>query len=100
VKLAERLAEERRSVMLQAMDETTDYRLNERSAHVVLGHFGLHAGADEVRADLMYCETHRLITLAKIPSGEREVWVATLTPLGQEVARGRAHVGIMRPGPP
>ena len=97
---SERLTEDRRAIILRALDEVSDYRLNEDSLCRVLQHFAQAAPRDLVRQDIQWLEEHRLLRLEKLPlPNGGELWIGILTQLGGEVARGRMHVGIARRGP-
>ncbi len=96
---AETVAGARRRVILEALAEASDYRANEVSLKLVLGHFGYTVARDVVRADLQYCERHQLLRTEKLCANGTEMLIATLTPEGQDVAGGIAHEGIARRQP-
>jgi hypothetical protein len=58
-------------------------------------------GRDQVRSTLTWLEQNGMLALEKLASGASagELWVATLSKLGGEVARGRSWPGITRPSP-
>ena len=92
--IAERLAETRRRLTLDAMKEA-DGQLSDSSIRSVLGR--IHSEStdiEQVRADMAFFERHGLVTVERLPHAGREVWVARFTGAGQAVARGRGHVGI------
>lgn len=88
--------EDRRLVLLRACEAAAQYSANvyllrrfcDVSGHVV--------SLDRVQADLAWLEEQGLITLDRRP----DIWVATLTTRGLDVATGRAvHPGVQRPAP-
>ena len=92
--MAERLAQTRRRLALDALREA-DGQLSDTSLRSVLA--AIHSQSTdiaEVRADLQFMERHGLLSIEKLQHGGREVWVARWTAAGQSVARGRSHVGI------
>ena len=92
--MAERLAETRRRLTLDAMKEA-DGQLSDTSIRSVLAR--IHSEStdiEEVRADMAFFARHGLVAIDRLPHGGREIWVAKFTAAGQAVARGRSHVGI------
>lgn len=95
---AERLAEDRRLAILKALAQMPGYQANEGVLRTALDHVGLRVGRDAVRADLTWMEDFRLVRIERLPAHGAELWVATLTGSGDDVAHGRVkHHGIPRP---
>lgn len=97
--LQERMTEDRRGVVLKALAEDSAYRLSENTIKTVLGYFGHNVASDGVRQLMLWLEQHSLVTIERLASDGREMWISKLTRLGLDVARGCAHVGITRPEP-
>lgn len=98
--LAELLHEDRRLVILRALDEADGYSLNESILGRTLERVRLGiVDRDQVRTYLLWLERHELVRIEKLEDGASpgELWIATATKLGTAVARGRAHPGITRP---
>ncbi len=96
---ADDLAADRRLVMLRALTEVPAYALNETVLKAALHHFGHRVGHDMVRADLDYLARHGLLAVEKVSKQTGDIWVATLTAFGDDVARGMStHVGVARRG--
>jgi hypothetical protein len=93
------LAENRRLIVLRGLQEAIDYTLNEHSLGTVCRHYGNAAGKDILRGDLGFLEQHGLIKVERIDAESGKLWIATLTTLGGEVARGRPWEGVARRGP-
>lgn len=94
------LAEDRRLVILRCLTEVPGYEANESVLRTGLAHFGHRVGADIVRAELAFLSDHDLVRLEKLPSASGELWLATLTTAGRDVAEGdRVHPGVKRRGP-
>lgn len=93
------LAENRRLIVLRGLCEAIDYTLNEHTLATVCNHFGNHAGKDILRGDLGFLEQHGLVRIERIDAERGKLWIATLTELGDEVAKGRPWVGVARRGP-
>jgi hypothetical protein len=99
VKLSERLAEERRLVILRLLSEMPRYAANESVLKTGLEHFGLHAGSDLVRADIHYLEAHLLVEVDRLDAAAGVLLVVTLLVAGKDVADGVSnHVGVARRG--
>jgi hypothetical protein len=92
------LAEDRRLVILRALTEVPGFELNEVVLRQVLDEFGHHASRDLVRADIDYLASHTLITLRKLNAASGEIVMVKLTPAGDDVAKGRQHVGVAKRG--
>ncbi|OYV35525.1 MAG: hypothetical protein B7Z80_18120 [Rhodospirillales bacterium 20-64-7] len=96
--LANVLAEDRRLIVLRALDES-GFAANETVLKTVIESFGHHPTRDLVRADLVYMAEHGLIRLEKLEAASGQLWIAHLKTEGQEVAQGRVHPGIARREP-
>ncbi len=94
------LAEDRRLVILRCLTEVPGYEANESVLRTGLAHFGHRVGSDIVRADLAFLADHDLLRVEKLAGGAGELWLATLTAAGRDVAEGdRVHPGVKRRGP-
>ena len=98
---AELLEEDRRLVVLRALQEASDYSLNESLLRKVVETVRLGVvGRDQIRSLLTWLADNGLVRVERIGLGETpELWVATVTALGAEVARGRVWPGVARPSP-
>lgn len=98
---AELLEEDRRLVVLRALQEASDYSLNESLLRKVVETVRLGVvGRDQMRSLLTWLADNGLVRVERIGLGETpELWVATVTALGAEVARGRVWPGVARPSP-
>jgi hypothetical protein len=65
----------------------------------VLEHFGHGVSRAMVRGDMQWLSDQRLLRIERIATEAGELWVATLTEDGADVARGRPHPGVARPAP-
>lgn len=97
--IADILRADRRLMALRCLAEVPEYRLNETVLQTAIGTITHRCSRDELRADLQYMERHGLVTIRKLPLPSGELWTATLTPAGHDVANGQPHEGIARPGP-
>lgn len=98
--LAELLHEDRRLVILRALNEVDDKSLNECLIERVLGRVRLGiVDRDMVRGYLTWLEQQGLVTIQKLDGGAvpGELWTATATKRGQAVARGLSHPGVAHP---
>ncbi len=95
---AETLAENRRLIMLRALDEA-GFVTNETVLKTVTEQFGHQPTRDLIRADLTFLGEHGLIRLEKINAQNGQLWIAHLKTAGQEVAQGRVHPGVARREP-
>lgn len=94
------LAEDRRLVMLRCLTEVPGYEANESVLRTGLAHFGHRVGGDVVRADLMFLEDARLVTIDRLQKPGGELWITALTGAGREVADGdRVSAGVKRREP-
>ena len=98
-RLAARLIEDRRQIVLKSLAEVSDYRLSDDTVKTVLRHFGHTVSSDTVRQIMLWLEQQALLRIDRLHDDDRELWVAELTRSGLDVARGCAHVGITRPEP-
>lgn len=88
--------EDRRLVILRALEEDPGYSMNESVIQSVLASFGHRVGRDRVQQDLAWLAEQGLVKLELVIS----VQVATLTARGADAATGRSRVpGVKRPGP-
>lgn len=94
--------EDRRLVILRTLNEADHYRLNESLLERVLATVGvMPAGRDVLRGHLSWLEQNGLVTVEKITVEHGEqLWIATATRAGTEVARGRPYPGVARPSAP
>jgi hypothetical protein len=91
------MQEDRRQLVLQALDQANEYNLNEQVIKIMLEHMGHRVGADIVRAEITWLEEHQLVRVERLPRVGGEVWIVTLSELGQSVARGRYYPGVRKP---
>lgn len=96
--LAKIQSEDRRLIMLRALDES-QFHANETVLKQVTEQFGHQASRDMLRGDLTFLAENGLIRLEKLPAQSGEIWVAHLLTAGQEVAQGRAYPGVARREP-
>jgi hypothetical protein len=93
---AERIAHDRRAVILRLLERTPGYSVNETLLDFALEDFGHRTSHDQVRADLAWLAEQELVAIEEIGN----VLIATATRRGLDVARGKAIVpGVRRPGP-
>ena len=97
----ELMEEDRRLVVLRALQEAPDYSLNESLIRKVLETLRLGVvGRDQVRSLLTWLADNGLVRVERVEvGGTPELWVATVTATGAEVARGRIWPGVARPSP-
>lgn len=91
-------SEDRRLIMLRALDES-GYDANETVLKLATEQFGHHATRDMVRGDLTFLAENNLIRLEKLAAQSGEIWIAHLLNAGQEVAQGRVYPGVARREP-
>jgi hypothetical protein len=96
------LAEDRRLVILRSLLEADQYKLNESLIERLLNRVGVLAyGRDQVRGLLAWLEQNGLVSIERLAmESGKELWVATATKLGTEVAQGRLYPGVSRPSAP
>ena len=97
--LAERLAADRRAAVLQILLAVDGHGLNEDL--LVRELTRLRAGVvtrDDMRGILGWLERQALVTLEVLEDGRGgQLWTATATRLGRDVARGAAWAGVAAP---
>lgn len=99
MKFRELLDEDRRLAVLQFLAEADDGSLNEGLLERMLlrMRFGI-VGRDTLRGYLTWLEGAGMLRLEKMPlENGADLWLATLTKLGQEVSAGRRWPGIAHP---
>lgn len=93
---AEHMTEDRRLAILRFLAAAPGYSGNEgllRQALLTIGH---NVARDVLRTDIAWLAEQGLATTEELG----DVWVATITPRGEDAAAGRAQVpGVKRPGP-
>jgi hypothetical protein len=94
----ETLAENRRLIILRALDEA-GFSANETVLKQVTESLGHQPTRDLIRADLTYLAEHGLVKLEKLDVQSGQLWVVRLTTPGQEVAQGRVYPGVARREP-
>jgi hypothetical protein len=94
--LAEKLAEDRRLVILRCLSEATGYQMNDQVLKKAVAFIGHQVGLDMIHADVIWLLDHLLVRVEKIAVTSGELWIVTLTTAGQEVAEGRYHPGVAR----
>ncbi len=93
---AERIAQDRRLVILKLLERTPGYSANESLLDLALEDFGHRTSRDQVRTDLCWLEEQELVTTEEIAG----VMIAIATRRGLDAARGKAIVpGVRRPAP-
>jgi hypothetical protein len=96
---AQKLAADRRLVILRCLSEVAGYQANEMVMRTALDSYGHRVARDTLRADITFLKEHTLLRVELLhpPSGG-ELWLLHLLPAGADVAQGRAnHYGIARP---
>jgi hypothetical protein len=98
--LVQRLAEDRRAAVLQILTQVEGHALNEDLLAREL--MRLRVGVvtrEDVRALLGFLERQGLVAIERLalPGEAEELWAATATRAGRDVARGAAHPGVARP---
>lgn len=94
---SQRVAEERRLVILSILADMPERRLNLATLYNELDALAVPCTLADLRADAEWLASQRLVERAEVHPG---VTVLTLSADGAEVARGkRLHPGVMRPGP-
>jgi hypothetical protein len=93
---SERIAQDRRLVILRLLERTPGYSANESLLDLALEDFGHRTSRDQVRADLAWLAEQQLIATEEIGG----ITIAIATRRGLDVARGKAIVpGVRRPAP-
>ena len=81
---AERMAEDRRLVILRTLESCSGYETNESIIAMMLDDFGHRVSRDQVRTDLAWLKEQGLVTVEEIAT----VQIATMTQRGLETATG------------
>ena len=93
---AQLLNEDERLVLLRALEQDLGYSHNESILHSILERFGHKCSRDKVKTHLVWLQEQGLVTLETVG----DIYVATITQRGADVATGRAMVpGVKRPAP-
>lgn len=93
---AEYLAEDRRLVILRALEACAGYESNESLISTVIRQFGHVASRDQVRTDFVWLKEQGLVTIEEI----EHLMIAKLTQRGFETAQGIVtSPGVKRPSP-
>lgn len=93
---ADTLSAHLRLTVLRLLAEQPEYALNEAVLRDLVIPFGFLPSRDQLRTQLTWLAEQGLITREDL-SG---LWVATITPRGEDVAMGRVEQpGVKRPGP-
>ena len=91
------ITEDIRLHVLRAMAQEPDYALNDYVLRRALQLVGHDIGGDRLRTELHWLAEQGLITVDPV---SEHTLVAKLTPRGEDVGLGRAHVpGVARPRP-
>lgn len=96
---AQKLAEDRRLVILRCLSEAPGYQANEQVMKTALDHYGHRVGRDVLRTDIGFLKGAALLRVEVLhpPSGG-ELWLLHLLPAGDDVAQGRViYYGIAKP---
>jgi hypothetical protein len=99
--LEDRLAEGRRRVILDLLNDDAGYKLSDEILRVGVAHVG-HGNhkVDIIRTELAWLEEQRLVRIEKKPRGDgTEDWFGVLTRDGRVVAEGAKHPGVARAEP-
>jgi hypothetical protein len=99
MQFADKLAENRRLIILRALAEATGYKANETVLRQGLDMFGHQVGRDQVRADIAWLAEHNLLRTEVLNRQDGDFIIAHLLDDGEEVAKGRYHPGVARRGP-
>lgn len=92
---AEFLQQDQRLVILRILAELPSYRTNSSVLVTLLGNFGHSPSRDKVKTELCWLEEQGLLTVDDVG----DVYVATLSERGADVAAGRTTVpGVKKPG--
>ena len=96
--MAKVVAEHQRISILLALDESPGFDLNDSILRDILKMYSLKISRDQLYTQLTWLEQQGYVTIKKI--GATEMWVATITQTGIDVAEGNVFVpGIKRPDP-
>jgi hypothetical protein len=97
---AERLLEDRRRAVLLLLSTADGFALNEDVLARELARIRVGAVTrDDLRGLLAWLERQGLVTVERLasPAVEGELWAATATRAGRDVARGASHPGVAAP---
>jgi hypothetical protein len=90
----EKVAQDRRLLILQALDNAAGYTAASRLLLSFLESMGNLANSDQVEGELAWLQEQGMIEVQPGPAGS----IATLKPRGADIVSGRArHPGIRRP---
>lgn len=93
---AERIAQDRRLVILKLLESTPGYSANESLLYLALEDFGHRISRDQVQEDLAWMAKRKLVVIDQIAG----IAIATATARGLDAAQGKAIVpGVKRPAP-
>ena len=93
---AERMAEDRRLVILRLLHDSPRYSTNESVIAIALRDFGHGVSRDQARTDFAWLTENGLITVEDLST----VLIATLTQRGVETVLGIVTTpGVKRPSP-
>jgi hypothetical protein len=93
---AERLAQDRRLVILRLLQSVPGYEANESVVAMAVRDFGHACSRDTIRTDFAWLAEQGLLTIEEIAT----VQIATLTNRGFETAQGIVVTpGVARPSP-
>lgn len=85
-----------RITLLRVLEKSPAYSANESILHDSMGHLGIRATRDQVKAELTWLHEVGLVIVEEIES----IIIATATSRGCEVAQGLVtHPGVKRPSP-
>lgn len=88
--------QDRRLVLLKALEGATQYRANAYLLRTFCDHFGHTVSSDRIEQDVAWLAEQGLLKSASVDG----VTIATLTARGLDVAQGRATVpGVKKPAP-
>ena len=91
------LTEDQRYLMLAALAQDADYRLNSGILQSIVSQYGHAVSSDQVRTQMSWLAEQDLVSIDKL---NEHTHVAQLTDRGLDVAHGRAQVpGVRRPRP-
>ena len=85
------LQEDRRGLILSALDEAGGMRLAESSLKRILDNFAHRISTDQLRGDLDWLRAQGLVQVDK-----EGTWIVQLLDPGLDVARGVPHPGVAR----
>lgn len=90
------IAKEQRRLILQALEQDTDYRVNDIMLQAWLEEFSMDISIDKLHTELQWLEEQGLISLEQI----KTMQIATLTQRGLDLAQGKSqNPNVARPRP-